>query len=391
MKKSSIITILFLALFFTNLFSVNLLKFWIVESSQDNIEDMVKLRNPKLLTGEYLNLVFDLDNCKMKNNKASITYYYELKANMKTVFKSTPETLRPDMQNFWYLIEHELRTSPAFYEAIIYITDNNSGKKTRRSTSFKLKKGKSSGFTNKKKKVMHKEVEQAEIEVNNNSQVSIEIPKMEKAKVNNNKLLSLDKREYFPNEKIEVTFKVLNSFTSSAWVGVLPNDCPHGSEKVNDENDISYKYLKYKKYEKGGTMILKAPWKKGNYDMRLHDTNKGREMAFVPFIVSVRSDKIALSTDKTSYFPNEEIKIVYKVHPAFTSSAWIGIVPADCPHGSEKVNDENDISYKYLKYKKYLGGGDMILKAPKKSGTYDVRMHNTNEGYEVASVTITVR
>ena len=33
----------------------------------------------------------------------------------------------------------------------------------------------------------------------------------------------------------------------------------------------------------------------------------------------------------------------------------------------------------------------MILKAPKQSGTYDVRMHNTNEGYEVASVTIIVK
>ena len=56
------------------------------------------------------------------------------------------------------------------------------------------------------------------------------------------------------------------------------------------------------------------------------------------------------------------------------------------------INDENDLTYKHLKYKKYNGGGSMTLKAPKKSGKYDVRMHNTdNKGYEVASVTITVK
>ncbi|MCK5761100.1 MAG: hypothetical protein KAH33_07390, partial [Candidatus Delongbacteria bacterium] len=205
--------------------------------------------------------------------------------------------------------------------------------------------------------------------------------------------LSTNKKAYFPNEEIKIDFKVHPAFSPSAWIGILPNDCPHGSETVNDENDISYKYLKYKKYEQGGTMILKAPKKIGSYDIRLNDTTSdGKEMAYVPFVVSTRSDKIALSTDKKGYFPNEEIKIDFKVHPAFATSAWIGILPNDCPHGSETVNDENDLAYKYLKYKKYNGGGSMVLKAPKKSGTYNIRMHNTDaDGYEVASVTITVK
>ncbi|MBN2790257.1 MAG: hypothetical protein JXR69_08715, partial [Candidatus Delongbacteria bacterium] len=133
--------------------------------------------------------------------------------------------------------------------------------------------------------------------------------------------------------------------------------------------------------------------KLGNYDIRLNDNDSnGKEMAYVPFTVSVKSDLISLSTDKKSYFPNEDIKIDFKVHPAFASSAWIGIVPGDCPHGSEKVNDENDLAYKHLQYKRYNGGGSMVLKAPKQSGTYDIRMHNTDsDGYEVASVTIIVK
>ena len=380
MKKILLLSVAILAM---NLFSFELTKFWVVESPKDDIDQMTRLKSPKLKTGEKLYMVFDLSNCKMKRNEASITYNYELKSNMRSVYKSIPETLHPGMQSFWYLIEHELNTSPGTYQAIL------KGKETKRTLMFKLKKEKSGGFVKKRaKKPVVIQVKKNVPEI-----TTVEIPKIEAPKVNNNKLLSLDKSEYFPNEEIKVTFKVMKHFASSAWVGVLPADCPHGSEKVNDENDISYKYLKYKKYEQGGTMILKAPKKIGNYDIRLNDTTSdGKEMAYVPFVVSTRSDKIALSTDKKAYFPNENIKINFKVHPAFASSAWIGILPNDCPHGSEKVNDENDLTYKYLKYKKYNGGGSMILKAPKKSGTYDVRMHNTtSDGYEVASVTITVK
>ena len=386
MKKILLLLIVILAV---NLFSFELMKFWVVESPKDDIEEMKKVKKAKLKTGETLYMVFDLNNCKMKNNKASITYSYELKSNLRSVYKSTPETLRPGSQGFWYLIEHKLNTSPGTYEGILTVKDNNAGTEKKRSVMFRLKKGKSGAFVKKKveKPVV---VEPVTVHQSNNA---VETPTMEAPKANNNKLLSLDKNEYFPDEEIKVTFKVMKHFASSAWIGILPADCPHGSEKVNDENDIGYKHLKYKKYEQGGTMILKAPRKIGNYDIRLNDTDSnGKEMAYVPFIVSTRSDKISLTTNKGSYFPNEEIKIDFKVHPAFATSAWIGILPNDCPHGSEKVNDENDLGYKHLKYKKYNGGGSMVLKAPKQSGIYDIRMHNTDsDGYEVASVTITVK
>ncbi|MCK5760709.1 MAG: hypothetical protein KAH33_05410 [Candidatus Delongbacteria bacterium] len=390
MKKTLLLLIIILTV---NLFSFELTKFWVVESPKDDISEMKKMKKAKLKTGETLYMVFDLNNCKMKNNKASITYSYELKSNMRSVYKSTPETLRPGSQGFWYLIEHKLNTSTGTYEGILTVKDNNDGTKTKRSVIFRLKKGKSGAFV--KKKVEKGKPVKIKVADNNNipSRSKVELNVSSGSFVSENGLLSLDKNEYFPDEEIKVTFKVLKHFSASAWVGILPIGCPHGSETVNDENDLGYKYLKYKKYEQGGTMILKAPKKTGSYDIRLNDTDgNGKEMAYVPFVVSTRSDKIALSTNKKAYFPNEEIKIDFKVHPAFSPSAWIGILPNDCPHGSEKVNDENDLGYKYLKYKKYNGGGSMVLKAPKKSGTYDIRMHNTDaDGYEVASVTITVK
>ncbi|MDA3837951.1 MAG: hypothetical protein PF574_03105 [Candidatus Delongbacteria bacterium] len=393
MKKILLLLVVILSV---NLFSFELMKFIIVESPKDDISEMKKLTKPKFMTGETMYMVFDLGNCNMKNNTASITYSYELKASMKSVYKSRPEIINPGMQSFWYLIEHQLNTGPGMYQAILTVKDNNSGEETKRTVVFRLKKGKSTGFVKKKAAPVvqvKEELAITEPAINTPSTGNVDLSVSSGSFISENGLLSLDKNVYFPNEEIKVTFKVMNHFATSAWVGVLPVDCPHGSEKVNDENDISYKRLKYKKYEKGGTMILKAPKKLGNYDIRLNDTDSdGKEMAYVPFTVTTRSDKISLSTSKKTYFPNEEIKIDFKVHPAFAASAWIGIVPNDCPHGSEKVNDENDISYKRLKYKKYNGGGSMTLKAPKNSGTYDVRMHNTDsDGYEVASVTITVK
>lgn len=392
MKK---ILSLLLVVLTINLFSFELMKFIIVESPKDDISEMKKLTKPNFETGETMYMVFDLGNCNMKNNTASITYSYELQASMKSVFKSTPETLKPGMQSFWYLIEHQLNTGPGMYQAILTVKDNNSGEETKRTAVFRLKKGKSTGFVNKKAATVVQEeiLAVTEPEINTPSTGNVDLSVSSGSFISENGLLSLDKNVYFPDEEIKVTFKVMKHFASSAWVGVLPADCPHGSEKVNDENDLAYKHLQYEKYKGGGTMTMKAPRKLGNYDIRLNDNDtNGKEMAYVPFTVSVKSDKISLSTEKKSYFPNEDIKIDFKVHPAFASSAWIGIVPNDCPHGSEKVNDENDIAYKHLEYKKYNGGGSMVLKAPRQSGTYDIRMHNTDtDGYEVASVTITVK
>ena len=149
MKKILLLLVITLSI---NLFSFELTKFWVVESPKDDISEMKKVRKAKLKTGETLYMVFDLTNCKVKNNKASITYSYELKSNMRSVYKSTPETLRPGSQGFWYLIEHKLNTSPGTYEGILTVKDNNDGTQTKRSVMFRLKKGKSGGFVKQKLK-----------------------------------------------------------------------------------------------------------------------------------------------------------------------------------------------------------------------------------------------
>ncbi|MBN2788590.1 MAG: hypothetical protein JXR69_00210, partial [Candidatus Delongbacteria bacterium] len=260
MKKLILLLVIFLSV---NLFSFELMKFIIVESPKDDISEMKKLTKPNFKTGDTMYMVFDLSNCNMKNNKASLIYTYELQANMKSVYKSTPEILRPGTQSFWYLIEHQLNTGPGMYEGILTVKDNNSGQEEHRTVVFRLKKGKSTGFVKTKAEpVVQEEIPVSiEPEINTPSTGNVDLSVSSGSFISENGLLSLDKNVYFPDEEIKVTFKVMKHFSSSAWIGILPYDCPHGSEKVNDENDLGYKHLKYEKYKGGGTMIMKAPRK----------------------------------------------------------------------------------------------------------------------------------
>jgi hypothetical protein len=67
-------------------------------------------------------------------------------------------------------------------------------------------------------------------------------------------------------------------------VGIIPSEVPHGSESVNDRNDLTYQYLRGRT---GGVLTFRAPPAPGNYDFRMNDSdNGGRELASVPFKVA---------------------------------------------------------------------------------------------------------
>jgi hypothetical protein len=190
-----------------------------------------------------------------------------------------------------------------------------------------------------------------------------------------------------PGCNIKVSFAVTGPFDSlKSWIGILPADIPHGKMSVNDENDLAYFYLEGKRT---GEFEFQAPGKPGKYDFRLSipDSN-GIELATVPFTVS-EPGQGTLPLAKSSFKPGEEIKLVFTANAQWCAHAWVGLLPADAPHGDEAKNDELDLSYEYLNSQ---ASGELTFTAPDKPGKYDFRMHSTDyNGQELISVAFEVK
>ncbi len=202
--------------------------------------------------------------------------------------------------------------------------------------------------------------------------------------------LNLEKNNYAPGEVITVNFTAPNYFPDNAWVGVIPSQVPHGSESQNDKYDLAYQYLKKRSY---GSLVFKAPAQPGSYDIRMHDTDSnGKEVASVSFTVGAAAGSSGgqspLRLEKTAFAPGETITVHFTAPGYFPDNAWIGIIPSQVPHGNESQNDKYDLAYQYLKKRT---SGSMVFKAPSQPGSYDIRMHDTdNNGKEVASVSFNV-
>lgn len=196
--------------------------------------------------------------------------------------------------------------------------------------------------------------------------------------------MTLSKTRFQGGEKISVTFSTPPNLSPSAWIGIIPSEIPHGSEERNDEFDLTYQHLSGKS---SGVLDFVAPSKPGSYDFRLNDSDdEGNELASVSF--TVVSSSAGLTLNKTRFAPGERIWLNFKTSVAFASNAWVGIIPADIPHGSEERNDEFDISYQYLEGKTE---GTLEFTAPDQPGRYDFRLNDSDdEGNEIASVGFTV-
>ena len=204
--------------------------------------------------------------------------------------------------------------------------------------------------------------------------------------------MKISKTEYVSGEEIKLTFETEGDFDKNAWIGIIPADIPRGDESRNDQHDISYQYLRDKK---SGDLVFKAPEQPGTYDFRMHTSDQnGKEVTTLTFTVKEEgveeeTGDASLEINKRIYKPGEEIVITFKAPDSWPKNAWIGIIPSDAPHGVEKENDKVDLAYVYLNKKT---SGEVTLKAPKNAGSYDIRMHDTdNDGKEVEHVTFKVK
>ncbi len=197
--------------------------------------------------------------------------------------------------------------------------------------------------------------------------------------------LELDKLRFNPGESINVSFQAPANLPENAWVGIIPSNIPHGSEAENDKHDLTYQYLKFRT---SGTLVFTAPSEQGEYDFRMHDTDSnGKEIASISFSVGIWGGG-TLTLDRSTFSPGERIAVQFTASADFPENAWVGIIPAHIPHGSETENDKYDLTYQYLK--KNISG-TLIFNAPGQPGAYDFRMFDTDSGgKEVTSVTFNV-
>lgn len=101
-------------------------------------------------------------------------------------------------------------------------------------------------------------------------------------------------------------------------------------------------------------------------------------------------EKNKLSVNKTTVKQGENITVTFKTQPGLESHAWIGLIPSETQHGSEEVNDQNDISYQYLNGQT---SGTLTFTAPQKSGSFDFRLNESDskaDAKELATVSFKV-
>lgn len=206
--------------------------------------------------------------------------------------------------------------------------------------------------------------------------------------------LKVDKTTVKAGEQITVTFVAQEGMDKNAWIGLIPSSTQHGSEKVNDQFDVAYKYING---QLTGTMTFTAPNEGGNYDFRMNESDSkadAKELASVSFVVeAVAQENLpnAITVDKTEFTAGETIVVKYTSEAGMDKNAWIGIIPSEVEHGLEATNDMHDVSYVYMNGK---NNSTVNMVAPSKPGSYDLRMNESDSkqgAKELTSVTITVK
>lgn len=90
--------------------------------------------------------------------------------------------------------------------------------------------------------------------------------------------------------------------------------------------------------------------------------------------------------DKKVYKSDESIEVAYTAPGDYPEGAWIGIIPASVPHGSESAADEHDVHYQYVGAS---ASGTLTMPAPLKPGEWTVRFLD-GRGKEVASAAFSI-
>lgn len=198
--------------------------------------------------------------------------------------------------------------------------------------------------------------------------------------------ISLDAEAYDPGSPIKLRYTAPEGLAKSAWIGLIPAKVPHGDGALNDRHDVAYKWMR----DTGGEFTFTAPEKGGAWSFRMHASSPGNEIASIEFTVRTPDLKGAtMSLDKDTFIPGETMRLSFEAPEGLSPKGWIGIVPAEIPHGSETENDRHDVAWRYMES---TTKGTMEFRAPAEGGSYDFRMHDSDQdGREIATLSFTVK
>jgi hypothetical protein len=91
----------------------------------------------------------------------------------------------------------------------------------------------------------------------------------------------------------------------------------------------------------------------------------------------------SLAVEPASAKPGDEVRVTFTAPGFWPKNAWVGLVPASVPHGSEATNDDHDESYRHLDGRTT---GTLVFRAPAEPGAWEARLHDDDDGgKEVAS------
>ena len=169
--------------------------------------------------------------------------------------------------------------------------------------------------------------------------------------------------------------------SNDAWVGIYPvsaGDNEHGEDRWRWLRDIDVNNASLPGQSEGQWSI--RVFSDGGYT--LHNRVDFTAGASPP----PSSPTIKITPSRSSYKSDEGINFSF-ISPELPNDAWIGIVPAEIPHGDEAVNDQHDTSYKYLE-----GRTSDAFSLPNPGpGEWTLRLHDTdNNGREIAYVAFEV-
>ena len=192
--------------------------------------------------------------------------------------------------------------------------------------------------------------------------------------------LKTDRNAYKPAQAIEVQLTLHTSLSDQAWLGIFSASTPHEDPK----GYLAYEYIRTGNEEPYRFM---APEKPGDYELRVFDDTFGNEITHTSFRVGLFSGKnLSLTTDRSSYDPQETVKLHVVADKEFPRHAWVGMYTDDTRNDGDALEDY--LEFRYLDKRTET---DLLFQAPAEKGKYLFKMVSSQNGTLVATTSFTIK